>query len=252
MITLSNMRTKTTAHMGHQILKNRIRYPASPVSVGAAASVSTMNDRIKGRRLPDLYDYDRATVHDIIDRAMICHVGLIRDGYPVVIPTIHGRIGDTLYIHGSIAAGNLKDLRRGADVCFTVTIVDGIVVARSLFNSSMNYRSAVVYGTTRAVEDPAERDAALRAITEHVLPGRWDDARHASASEDRQTGIIAISIEQASAKISSGPPEDEEADMDLDVWAGVIPVAAVAGPPQPDPQLRPEVALPDYIAEYQP
>ena len=211
-----------------------------------------MSDRIKGRRLPDLYDYDRATVHNIIDRAMICHVGLVRHGCPVVIPTIHGRIGDTLYIHGSIAAGNLDDLRRGVDACVTVTIVDGIVVARSLFNSSMNYRSAVIFGTSRAVEDPAERDAALRAITEHVLPGRWDDARHASGPEDRQTRIIAISIDEASAKISSGPPQDEEADMDLEVWAGVIPVAAVAGPPQPDAQLRSDIPLPDYIEGYQP
>ncbi len=219
---------------------------------GQSASVSTMRDRIKGKRLQELYDYDRATVHGIIDRAMICNVGLIRDGYPVVIPTIHGRIDDTLYIHGSIAAGNLNDLRRGVDVCVTVTIVDGIVAARSLFNSSMNYRSAVIYGTTRAVEDPAERDAALRAIAEHVLPGRWGDARQASASEDRQTRIIAISIEQASAKVSSGPPEDELADLDLDVWAGVIPVSLVAGVPQPDPQLQPGVVLPDYIAGYQP
>ncbi len=216
------------------------------------ASVPTMKDRIKGKRLQELYDYDRATVHDIIDRAMICHVGFIRDGYPVVIPTIHGRIDDTLYIHGSIAAGNLNDLRKGVEACVTVTIVDGIVAARSLFNSSMNYRSAVIYGTTRAVEDPAERDAALRAISDHVLPGRWGDARHASASEDRQTRIIAISIEQASAKVSSGPPEDEAADMGRDVWAGVIPVALVAGVPQPDPQLQPGVALPDYITGYQP
>ena len=210
-----------------------------------------MNDRIKGRRLQELYDYDRATVHDIIDHALICHVGLIRDGYPVVIPTICGRIDETLYIHGSVAAGNLTDLRKGVDACVTVTIV-GVVAARSLFNSSMNYRSAVIYGTTRAVEDPDERDAALRAITEQVLAGRWDDGRQASASEDRQTRIIAIAIEQASAKISSGPPEDEEADMDLDVWAGVIPLSLVAGAPQPDPVLRPEIDLPDYIAGYQP
>ena len=215
-----------------------------------------MNDktdsRIKGKRLHELYDYDRATVHEILDRALICNVGLVRDGYPVVIPTIHGRIGDTVYIHGSIAAGNLKDLRRGIDACLTVTIVDGVVAARSLFNSSMNYRSAVVYGTARAVEDSEERDAALRAITEHVLPGRWDDARHASQSEDRQTLIIAIPIEQASAKISADLPEDEDADMDLDYWAGVIPVALGAGVPQSDPQLRPDIEIPDYIANYQP
>ena len=211
-----------------------------------------MNDRIKGKRLQELYDYDRATVWDIIDRAMICHIGLIRDGYPVVIPTIHGRIGDSLYIHGSSAAGNLKDLRKGVDACVTMTIVDGVVAARSLFNSSMNYRSVVVYGTTRAVDDPEERDAALRAITEQVIPGRWDDARHASDTEDRQTLIIAISIDQASAKISSDMPEDDEADMDVEVWAGVIPVSLVAGTPIPDPQLRPGIALPDYIASYQP
>jgi nitroimidazol reductase NimA-like FMN-containing flavoprotein (pyridoxamine 5'-phosphate oxidase superfamily) len=211
-----------------------------------------MNDRIKGKRLQELYDYDRATVHDIVDRTIICHVGLIRDGYPVVIPTIHGRIGDTLYIHGSVAAGNLNDLSKGVDACVTVTIVDGVVVARSLFNSSMNYRSAVIYGPTRVVEDPGERDAALRAITEHVLPGRWEDARPASASEDRQTRIIAIDIEQASAKISDDMPEDDEADMDLDFWAGVIPVSIVAGTPEPDPQLRADIAVPGYIKGYRP
>ncbi len=211
-----------------------------------------MNDRAKGRRLQELYDYDRSTVHEIVDRAMICHVGLIRDGYPVVIPTIHGRVGDTLYIHGSTAAGNLNDLRKGVDVCLTMTIVDGVVVARSLFNSSMNYRSAVIYGTSRVVEDPEERDAALRAITEHVLPGRWDDARPASGSEDRQTRIIAISIDQASAKVSDDMPEDEEEDMDLDFWAGVIPISIVAGTAQPDPQLRADIAVPGYIKGYRP
>lgn len=211
-----------------------------------------MTDRTTGRRQQDLYDYDRATVHAIVDAAMVCHLGFIRDGYPVVIPTIHGRIGDTLYVHGSVASGNLSELSGGIEACVTVTIVDGIVAARSLFNSSMNYRSAVIFGTARTVTDSGERRAALRAITENVLPGRWDDARQASPQEDRQTRIIAIGIEQASAKISSSPPEDEEADLVLDVWAGVIPVSLVAGVPEPDPGLRPGIEMPDYVAEYRP
>lgn len=219
---------------------------------GGSASVSGMADRTTGRRLRELYDYDRSTTYRIVDEAQICHLGLVRDGYPVVIPTIHGRIDETLYVHGSVAAGNLKELAGGIDVCVTVTIVDGIVAARSLFNSSMNYRSAVIFGTARPVEDPEERTAALRAISEHILPGRWDDARHASATENRRTRIIAIPISQASAKVSSGPPEDDASDMDLDVWAGVIPLAVVAGSPEPDPQLRSNIEVPDYIVGYTP
>lgn len=211
-----------------------------------------MPERSRVRRLPERARYDRETVHAILDDALICHVGFTREDGPVVIPTFCGRVGDTLYLHGSVASGNLRALREGIDVCVTVTIVDGIVAARSLFHHSMNYRSAVVFGHTRLVEDPTERDAAFRAITEHVLPGRWDQARRPSPTEDRQTMIIGIDIDEASAKVRTGGGGDEPEDLDLDVWAGVIPLSLVPGEPIPDPDLAPGIDVPDYIRTWKP
>jgi len=201
------------------------------------------------KRHPERGSLDRDLVHSFLDAAPICHFGFVREGHPVVLPTIHGRVGDTIYIHGSKAAGNLRDLRDGLEVCVAVTIVDGIKAARSLFEHSMQYRSAVVFGTGRLVETSEERTLAFRAITEHVLPGRWDDARHPSRPEDRQTTIIAIEIEEASAKVSSGYPEDEDADGELDVWAGVIPMRLAYGEPDPVPDLRAGIEVPDYIRD---
>ena len=211
-----------------------------------------MADRTRPHRLTDLVHHDRATIDAILDEALTCHVGFVRDGHPVVIPTIHARIGDTLYLHGSVAAGNLREMRDGIEVCLTATIVDGIVAARSLFNSSMNYRSVVVFGRARPVTDPGERTGALRAISEHVLPGRWDDARHASRSEDLKTMIVAIAMEEASAKVSVGPSDDDDEDLALSIWAGVIPLETIAGVPVADPHLRADIATPDYIARYRP
>ena len=199
------------------------------------------------KRHPERGSHDRALVHEIVDAAPICHFGIIRDGQPVVLPTIHGREGETIYIHGSKAAGNLRDLEGGIDVCVTVTLVDGIKAARSLFEHSMQYRSAVIFGKGRLVTDPEEREVALRAITEHVLPGRWDDARQPNRPEDRQTGIIAVEIIEASAKINTGYPNDEPEDLDLDVWAGVIPMSISYGTPDPAPNLRDGIQVPDYI-----
>lgn len=199
------------------------------------------------KRHPERGSLDRELVHEIVDAAPICHFGFVRDGHPVVLPTIHGRVGDTVYIHGSKAAGNLRALREGLEVCLTVTLVDGVKAARSLFEHSMQYRSAVVFGTGRLVESPEERLVAFEAITEHVLPGRWDDARQPSRPEDRQTTIIAIDIEEASAKVNTGYPDDEDEDRDLDVWAGVIPMRLVYGEPDPVPDLRQDIEVPDYI-----
>ncbi len=206
-----------------------------------------MSDRTVFRRLVEKGSHDRAVVNDIIDEALICHFAFLREGLPVVLPTIHARIGDTIYIHGSKASGNLRSLAAGVDVCLTATLVDGLVAARSLFEHSMRYRSAVVFGRTRVVDDIKEREVAFRALTEHVIPGRWDDARRPTPVEDRQTIIIAIPIEEASAKVSQGWPDDGEEDLDLDVWAGVIPISLSYGPPQPDPRLPPGVEVPDYI-----
>jgi nitroimidazol reductase NimA-like FMN-containing flavoprotein (pyridoxamine 5'-phosphate oxidase superfamily) len=211
-----------------------------------------MSDRTVFHRHPERGSHDPATVAAILDAALTCNIGFVREGRPVVIPTIHARVDDVVYIHGGVAAGNLRELRQGIDVCLAVTLVDGIVAARSLFNHSMNYRSAVVFGTARLVTEPEEREVALRAITEHVLPGRWDDARHPSAAEDRQTMILAISIEEASAKTRIGPVVDDEEDMELDVWAGVIPLSLAAGDPEPDVHLDPAIPMPTYIKEYRP
>jgi len=211
-----------------------------------------MTRRSDLHRHPERGSHDRETIDAILDEALTCTFGFVRDGRPVVLPTIHARVDDVIYIHGAVAAGNLRELRDGIDVCLTVTLVDGIVAARSLFNHSMNFRSAVVFGTPRLVTDPDERDVSLRAIAEHVLPGRWDEARQPSRAEDRQTMILAISIDDASAKMRSGPPVDDDEDMGLDVWAGVIPLSVVAGEPQPDPALAPGIDLPGSIRDYQP
>jgi uncharacterized protein len=193
---------------------------------------------------------DEKTVIDaIIDEALICHVGFVVDGYPAVIPTIHARSGTTLYLHGSPASRMLQ-AAPGAEVCVTITLLDGIVMARSAFNHSMNYRSVVIYGRPRLVTDPAEKLTAFEALTEHVAEGRWADARHPSPSEVTATTVLALAIDEASAKVRSGPPIDEKADLELDVWAGVVPMRMEAGDPQPDAMMRPGIRTPDYAREY--
>jgi uncharacterized protein len=209
-----------------------------------------MEQRTRIRRLPERAVDDRDLINAIVDEALICHVGFMREDGPFVVPTIHARIGDTLYLHGSVASGNLRALGGGIQVCVTVTIVDGIAAARSLFEHSMNYRSVVVFGETRAVTDHEEREAAFRAITEHVLPGRWDDARRPNRAEDRRTAIVAVPIDAVSAKVRSGGVDDEPEDHDLDVWAGVIPLSLVAGTPIPEPDLRTGIPLPDYVRDW--
>ncbi|MCB1247473.1 MAG: pyridoxamine 5'-phosphate oxidase family protein [Acidimicrobiia bacterium] len=210
---------------------------------------SPERSRTEVRRLPERGVYDRGSIDAILDEALICHVGFTTDDGPVVIPTIHARCGDVLYLHGSPASRMLRTTP-GTQVCVTVTLVDGIVAARSTFHHSMNYRSVVVFGEPRVVIDPHERRSAFEAITEHVLPGRWEEARHPNEREDRGTRLLALGISEASAKMRTGPPGDEPEDMDLDVWAGVIPIRSVAGTPIPAPDLTPGVELPEYIRRY--
>jgi nitroimidazol reductase NimA-like FMN-containing flavoprotein (pyridoxamine 5'-phosphate oxidase superfamily) len=168
--------------------------------------------------------YDAELIHAIVDEALICHVGFVHDGAPVVLPTIHARIGDTLYLHGSTANRMLRSLRDGVEACVTCTLVDGLVLARSVFHHSMNYRSVVVFGPARGVEDPGEKLAALEALVERLVAGRWSDARQPTEVELRQTLVVAVPLAEASAKVRTGPPLDDDEDYALPVWAGVIPL----------------------------
>ena len=194
--------------------------------------------------------YDRENLDEILDEALICHVGFITDGDPYVIPTIHARDEDTIYFHGSPASRMLRLMKKCADVCVTTTIVDGIVAARSAFHHSMNYRSAVVLGTARLVDDDEERLRAMEMITEHVLPGRWSEARHPSDAERKGTLILALAIEEFSVKTRSGPPADAEADYELPIWAGVIPLTTTSGEPRPDPRLGDGVEIAESVARF--
>lgn len=202
------------------------------------------------RRLAKRGQYDRETIYAIVDEAPVCHVGFVHDGKPVVIPTIHARVDDTILLHG--AAGNrmLDHGKRGDPICITVTILDGIVLARSVFHSSMNYRSAVLFGTGRTIDADDEKLAALEAIAEHVARGRWKDARLPTKKELDATSVIAVDIESASAKIRTGPPVDDEEDYLLPVWAGVVPMQLAALPPVADPKLRGDIEAPSYARHY--
>jgi uncharacterized protein len=191
---------------------------------------------------------DRAALDEVLNAALICHLGVVIDGTPVVLPTGFGRIGETLYLHGSSANRSLM-AAAGTEVCVTVTLLDGLVCARSVFHNSMNYRSAVIYGSARLVTDPQERMDAVAAITEHLIPGRWDNSRRPSRKEMAATAVLALPLVEASVKARTGEPKDEDEDYELDYWAGVLPVRTVTGPPEPDPLLRPGIEVPDHIAE---
>jgi nitroimidazol reductase NimA-like FMN-containing flavoprotein (pyridoxamine 5'-phosphate oxidase superfamily) len=214
------------------------------------AQAGPPSERTRVRRLPERGAYDRETIDAILDEALICHLAWVQDGEPRVIPTIHARSGDTLYVHGSNASRTLRGTKAGAHVAAEVTLLDGLVLARSAFHHSMNYRSVVVYGHAREVTDPDEKFAAQRALVEHVARGRADDARMPNQRELDQTTILAIPIEEASAKIRTGPPKDDAEDMDLPVWAGVLPIRTVPGEPDPDPDLRDGVEPPGYVTDY--
>lgn len=206
--------------------------------------------RNKVQRKPARGHYDTTTIYPIIDEALICHVGFVQDGQPFVIPTLHARQGDRLLLHGSRASRLLRHVAAGGEVCITITLVDGIVLARSVFHHSINYRSVVIFGRGEVIDDADARLAALEAFTERLLPGRWQEARLPNAVELKQTAIVAVPIDSASAKIRSGPPLDDDADLDLPLWAGVLPIRQVVGQPQPDPALPTNIELPDSVRQY--
>ena len=202
------------------------------------------------RRHPERGVYDRAAIDAILDEALYCHLGFGYDGQPVVIPTIHARVGDTLYLHGSPASRMLRELAGGIDVCVTATLLDGLVLARSVYNHSMNYRSAVVFGRARTVEERGEKLSALAAIVDHVVPGRSRDARAPNDNELTATSVLALEIDEASGKVRAGPPKDFETDVALPIWAGVIPLRLVAGLPETEERVPADVALPPYVTPY--
>jgi nitroimidazol reductase NimA-like FMN-containing flavoprotein (pyridoxamine 5'-phosphate oxidase superfamily) len=202
------------------------------------------------RRLPERASYDRSRIHAILDEALICHVGFVVEEEPFVIPMSYGRDEDSIYLHGSVGSRLLRAIRDGAPVCVTVTLLEGLVLARSIFHHSMNYRSVVIFGRAEAVEDPREKLRALKCLSEHLVPGRWSDARRPNERELRQTLVVRVPLEEASAKIRTGPPKDEPEDLELPVWAGVLPYRSHAGTPEPDPTLPPSVPAPSYVTEY--
>ena len=204
--------------------------------------------RTKVRRHPERGDYERATIDAILDEALICHVGFVVDDQPFVIPTIHARDGDVLYIHGSPGSRMLRNLKDGVEVCVTVTLLDGLVLARSVYNHSMNYRSAVVLGRALEVTDRDEKLHAMQCVVEHVVPGRWADARRPSEGEIKGTTILALPLEEASAKVRSGRPTDDEDDLSFPVWAGVVPLQLAPQTPVPDEGMRESV--PPYVEAY--
>jgi hypothetical protein len=207
-------------------------------------------ERTKVRRLTDRGKYDSESVYGILDEAFICHVGFVVDGQPYVIPTGFARVSDTLYIHGSAASRMLRTLADGVQVCVTVTLVDGIVMARSGFHSSMNYRSVVILGRAKQVEGRDEKLAALAAFSEQVMPGRWKDLRETTDAELKGTLVLTLPLKEVSAKVRTGPPKDDEADYALPLWAGVLPLKLTAGTPIDDPRLPKGIGPPDYARNY--
>ncbi len=207
-----------------------------------------MTERTRVRRLPKRGQYDAATIHAILDEALICHVGFVVEGAPVVIPTIHWRDGDTLYFHGSAASRMLRSLKNGVEACVTVTLLDGLVLARSAFHHSMNYRSVVVFGIAREVVDEDEKVRALDALVEHVVRGRSKEIRQPNDKELRQTLVLAMPLDEASAKIRTGGPVDDDEDYALPMWAGVLPLTLTPGEPIADTGVTANV--PEYVKSY--
>jgi nitroimidazol reductase NimA-like FMN-containing flavoprotein (pyridoxamine 5'-phosphate oxidase superfamily) len=207
-------------------------------------------DRTVLRRMPKRGSHDLKDVYAILDAAFLAHVGFNVNGQPFVIPTLYGREGDNLYLHGSAASRMLRELESGAPVCVTVTLVDGLVLARAAFHHSMNYRSVVAFGTARKIDDAAQKTHALRVISENVIAGRWNDVRCPSGKELKATAILEFAIEEASAKARTGPPLDDEEDYALPVWAGVLPLKWQAKSPEPDPRLANGAEVPEYVARY--
>jgi nitroimidazol reductase NimA-like FMN-containing flavoprotein (pyridoxamine 5'-phosphate oxidase superfamily) len=212
----------------------------------------TMNltERTQLRRLPNRGSHETATIHEIFDSAFLAHVGFNVNGQPFVVPTLYGRDGDKLYLHGSAASRILRQLETGVPACVTVSLVDGLVLARSAFHHSMNYRSVMAFGTARKINDSAVKINALRVIAEHVMEGRWVDVRGPNEKELKATAVLEFAIEEASAKIRTGPPLDDEEDYELSVWAGVSPLGLSPGRPVEDPRLKAGIEIPEYVRLY--
>jgi nitroimidazol reductase NimA-like FMN-containing flavoprotein (pyridoxamine 5'-phosphate oxidase superfamily) len=210
----------------------------------------TQTERTRLRRLPKRGAFDRETVYSILDEAFICHIGFSVEGQPYVIPTAFGRIENDLYIHGSSASRMLRTLSGGVEMCFTTTLVDGLVIARSAFHHSINYRSVVVLGNATLVTDLEEKNRGLEAVTNHIVPGRWADVRWPNELELKATSVLKLPIDEASAKLRTGPPIDDDEDYELDVWAGILPLHTTTGEPFDDGRLTEKAMLPDNIKNY--
>lgn len=207
-------------------------------------------ERTKLKRIPKRGSFDREIVYKILDEAFICHIGFSVDGQTFVIPTAYGRKDNLLYVHGSAASRMMREISKGIDVCLTVTLVDGLVLARSAFHHSINYRSVVIFGKAEIVESEAEKNDALFAFTEHLIKGRWAEIREPNAKELKGTTVLKLEINEASAKMRAGNPIDDDEDMNLDVWAGVIPLEIKAGKPIDDDLLRENIEVPEYVKNY--
>ena len=208
-------------------------------------------EKTKIKRLPKRGVFEREKIYQILDEAFVCHVGFIIDEQPFVIPTLYARRGDELIIHGSSASRMMRNLAAGVDVCVTVTLIDGLVLARSAFHHSMNYRSVVVFGKAELIEEEAEKFEATRLFTEHIVPHRWQEIREPNALELKATTVLRLPITEASAKIRTGDPVDDAEDYDLNVWAGVVPLKLAAGKPIADEKLKAEIPIPDYVSGYE-
>jgi uncharacterized protein len=224
---------------------------ASPIPESSPAATTPASDRVRLRRKRERGSYDRAVIDAVLDEALIAHLGIAEEhGQPLVIPTLHARCGDVVYIHGSAAGRTLRALAGGARVCLTVSLLDGLVLARSAMHHSANYRSVMLLGVARSVVEPSEKVTAFEAIVEHIVPGRWRDVRPPSEAELKATAVLALGIDEASAKVRTGPPVDDEEDYTSRAWAGVLPLASVTGSPEPDPRLDAGIARPEYVTAY--
>jgi uncharacterized protein len=210
----------------------------------------TPTERTRVKRLPDRGKYDAETVHKILDEGFVCHVGFVVDGQPFVIPTNYARVGDVVYLHGSSASRMLKTLAGGVQMCVTVTLVDGLVLARSAFHHSVNYRSVVMLGKATLVENADEKMRALEAFTEHIVRGRWKDIRPPTDLEMKATTVLVMPLEEVSAKVRVGPPKDDAEDYALPIWAGVLPLHTATAAPVDDPKLLPGLRPPEYVLKY--
>ncbi|MGO9489286.1 MAG: pyridoxamine 5'-phosphate oxidase family protein [Solirubrobacteraceae bacterium] len=223
---------------------------STPEPTSERSTAEPTSERVRLRRKRERGSYDRELIEAILDEGLIAHLGIVQDGAPIVIPTLHARRGRVVYCHGSSASRTLRALASGTPACLTVSLIDGLVLARSAMHHSANYRSAILMGTALPVTDPAERLAGFAAIVERIVPGRWGEVRPPTEKELKATALLAFPVEEASAKVRTGPPLDDEQDYASDTWAGVIPLALRPGEPQPDPLLRDGIPVPAHVSGY--